>query len=167
MKKWLSILLTIMLLMCACPALAATYSNSLFTVRYDGGRFGMDQFSYLESGNGEWFFILYDGVYSIDCGMERGNRGAGDLMADAQTLSAYAEAVCRATGGTLVESGVYGAQPFVIVAAHRPELGKVYYAETIVGGNAVYFEIYNLAAGTVDAAALSALKGILNGFSAK
>lgn len=168
MRKVIAALLCILLLTGACPALAGTYNGSLFSVQYDGS-FALDQYSYLESGHGTWFFVLYNGTYSIDCGMERVNRGVGQTLAgaDARMISAYAQAVCQATGGHLVESCTVGSQPFVIVSANRPGLGQVYYAETVTGGSAIYFEIYNLAAGVVESGALNALKGILGGFSAK
>lgn len=168
MKRTVAALLSLMLLLCACPALAGTYQGPLFALRYND-QFSIDQYSYLESGQGKWFFILYDGTHSIDCGMERTDRGAGMTLVDADEmlLSAYASAVCQVTGGSLVEVYRAGNQPFAIVTANRPGLGKVYYAETVVQGAAVYFEMYCMASGTVDAAALSVLKGVLNGFSAR
>jgi len=168
MKKVIAALLCMMLLTGGSSALAGTYSGELFNVQYDSS-FALDQYSYLESSNGKWFFVLYNGTFSIDCGMERGNRGMGMTLsgADAQTLDAYAAAVCQATGGSLTEIYTANGQPFAIVSAYRPGLGRVYYAETVTGGAAIYFEIYNLATGSVDAAALSALKSIIGGFSAK
>lgn len=169
MKRMLCALIALLLCVCACPAMAGTYTGPMFSVRYDDMRYGLDQYSYLESGGGKWFFILYDGTYSIDCGMEHGNRGMGGTLqgADESMLMAYADSVCRATGGSLVEIYTHSQQPFVIVATRRPGMGSVYYAETIVGGTAVYLEIYNLGSGQVNGSALLALKDILNGFYAR
>lgn len=169
MKRMLAVLLCLTLCLCACPALAGTYNGPTFSVRYDDVRFGLDQYSYLNSGAGKWFFVLYDGTYSVDCGMEYGDRGMGMTLRDAgeDALWAYADRVCQATGGSLMEIYTQGQQPFVIVSVQRPDVGGVYYAETVVGGAAVYLEIYNLSSGTVNSAAMSALKGILNGFSAR
>ena len=168
MRKVIAALLCMLLLTGACPALAGTYNGSLFRVQYDSS-FALDQYSYLESGHGTWFFVLYNSRYSIDCGMEQVNRGVGQTLAgaDAQTVAAYAQAVCQAAGGQLVETVMAGTQPFVIVSANRPGLGQVYYAETVLGGAAIYFEIYNLTTGSVGVNELNALKGVLNGFAAK
>ena len=172
MKKRVAAL-CLALLMCAQAAFAASYTakvdgGALFTLRYDDDSYQLDQYSYLSSGgSGTWFFILYDAERSIDCGMEHTDRGVGTTLrgADQQSLASYAEAVCQATGGTLVETYVVGGQPFVIVSARHPGTGLVYYAETVVGGNAVYFEVYNLRTGEAGDACLAALKVVLSGFT--
>ena len=173
MKKRVAALLCAVLLLWAASACAASYTakvdgSALFTLRYDDKNYQLDQYSYLGSSiNGTWFFILYDDERSIDCGMEYTDRGAGMTLrgADQAALSAYADAVCLATGGSVVETYHVGGQPFVIVSARHPGTGNVYYAETIVGGSAVYFEVYNLRTGEADTGCLSALKDVLNGFT--
>lgn len=172
MKKRVAAL-CLALLLWACTGFAASYTakvdgGALFTLRYDDNSYQLDQYSYLNSSvGGTWFFILYDAERSIDCGMEHTDRGAGMTLrgADHATVSSYADAVCRATGGTLVEIYNEGSQPFVIVSARQPGAGLVYYAETIVGGNAVYFEVYNLRTGEAGSACLTALKEVLSGFT--
>lgn len=172
MKKRVAAL-CLALMLFVLPAFAASYTakvdgGALFTLRYDDKSYQLDQYSYLSSSlNGTWFFILYDAERSIDCGMEYTDRGAGLTLrgADQATMAAYANAVCQATGGTLVETYMAGNQPFVIISARHPGTGLVYYAETIVGGNAVYFEVYNLRTGEAGNACLTALKDILTGFT--
>ncbi len=172
MKKRVAAL-CLALMLWACAACAASYTakvdgGALFTLRYDDKSYQLDQYSYLNSSvNGTWFFILYDAQRSIDCGMEYTDRGAGMTLknADPMALASYADAVCQAAGGTLVETYTVGNQPFVIVSARHPGTGLVYYAETIVGGNAVYFEVYNLRTGEAGDACLTALKDILTGFT--
>lgn len=170
MKKRVALLLAAVLMLCAFSAQAASYTakvggSALFSVRYDD-QYALDQYSYLGSG-GIWFFILYDGAFSVDCGMEHTDRGAGYSLRGASdaAVQAYAAAIAQASGGTVTEIYRAGSQPFAIVSARRPGTGQVYYAETIVGGNAVYFEIYDMRSGSVDASALSALKKLLDGFT--
>lgn len=173
MKKRVAALLCAVLLLCASGACAASYTakvdgGALFTLRYDEDSYQLDQYSYLGSSiNGTWFFILYDAERSIDCGMEYTDRGVGMTLrgADQGQLSSYAQAVCQATGGSVVETYYAGNQPFVIVAAQHPGTGLVYYAETVVGGNSVYFEVYNLRTGEAGAECLTKLKEVLDGFT--
>lgn len=173
MKKRMLTLLLVCLLSVS-PAFAASYTakvngGALFTLHYDEQVYALDQYSYLNSVfNGTWFFILYNGQHSVDCGLEYTDRGCGMTLRGASqgTLNAYADAVCSAARGTLVEIYTAGSQPFVIVSASRPGMGQVYYAETLIGGNAVYFEIYDMSSGRADAHCLDALKQVLSGFSA-
>lgn len=169
MKKWVAALLCVMLL-CTSSALAGSYTakdgGALFTLRYDDDRYALDQYSYLNSSmNGNWFFVLYDEKHSIDCGLEYTDRGMGMTLRGAADLNGYAQAVCQATGGKTVETYYAGNQPFVIVSARHPGVGEVYYAETIVAGSAVYFEIYDLSTGRADISCLEALKTVLDGFT--
>lgn len=167
MKKWMAALLCILLLF-SSSALAGSYTakdgGALFTLMYEDGHYALDQYSYLGSSiNGTWFFVLYDAQHSIDCGMENTDRGMGKTVRGTASISDYEKAVCDATGGKLVETYYVGTQPFVIVTTRRPGMGQVYYAETVVGGKAVYFEIYDLVSGA-GSDCLAALKGVLDGF---
>lgn len=173
MKKRMLVLLLVCL-MSISPAFAASYTakvngGALFTLHYDEQLYALDQYSYLNSVfNGTWFFILYNGQHSVDCGLEYTDRGAGMTLrgASQSALNAYANAVCDAAKGTLVEIYSAGSQPFVIVSTTRPGMGQVYYAETLIGGNTVYFEIYDMSSGWADDNCLEALKQVLGGFSA-
>ena len=168
MKRWIAALLCV-LLMWSPAALAGSYTakdgGALFTLRYDDKRYALDQYSYLNSStSGNWFFILYDAQHSIDCGLEYTDRGMGASIRGAASLDLYQQAVCDATGGRAVEVYYAGTQPFVIVSARHPGVGQVYYAETILGGNAIYFEMYNLSTGVADESCLQELKAVLDGF---
>ena len=171
-KRILALLLVCML--GAAPAFAASYTakvkgGALFTLQYDDRAYALDQYSYLNSVfNGTWFFILYNGQHSVDCGLEHTDRGFGTTLRGASqtVLDEYTSAVCAAANGTAVEIYWVGKQPFVIVSANHPGIGQVYYAETVIGGNAVYFEVYNMSTGAADESGLAALKEVLSGFSA-
>lgn len=168
MKRWFAALMCVMMLL-SSTALAGSYTakdgGALFTLRYDDSKYALDQYSYLNSSvNGNWFFILYDARHSIDCGLEYTDRGVGMTLRGAD-LNAYAQAVCSATGGQAIETYYAGSQPFVIVSARHPGVGEVYYAETIIAGSAVYFEIYDLSTGVADDSCLQALKSVLDGFT--
>ena len=160
MRKRIAALICVMLL-CMSSAFAGSYTakdgGALFTLRYDEKQFALDQYSYLGSSmNGTWFFILYDAQYTIDCGAEYTDRGG---MTDG-----YAQAVCQAVDGKMVEMYEAGGREFVIVSAQRQDVGQVYYAETVVGGRAVYFEIYDMRTGVAGEACLQTLKTVLDGF---
>ncbi|MBQ1946032.1 MAG: hypothetical protein II343_03790 [Clostridia bacterium] len=160
MKKRIAALVCALMLCMSCASagsFTAKDGGALFTLRYDDTIYQLDQYSYLSSAvNGTWFCILYSAQYTIDCGAEYTDRGG---MTDG-----YAQAVCAAVDGNLVEVYNAGVQSFVIVSAQRQGIGEVYYAETIVGGRAVYFEIYDLRTGIADANCLTALKNVLTGF---
>jgi len=156
------------LMMCMSCASAGSFTakdgGALFTLQYDDAVYQLDRYSYLGSVmNGTWFGILYSAQYTIDCGAEYTDRGVGMTLRGASTDS-YMQAVCSALGGQAAEVFNAGGQPFIIVSAMRPGIGEVYYAETIIGGCAVYFEIYDLRTGVADVNCLTALKNVLTGF---
>ena len=159
MKKRIAAAICTAMLLAAPMAHAASYTakdgGALFTLRYDEQKYALDQYSYLNTSlNGTWFFMLYDAQHSVDCGMEYGDRGTASLQE-------YAQAVCAATGGTLLEIYQTAKQSFVIVHCQRPE-GSSYYAETIIGGNIVYFEMFDMSSGQTHASCLADFKAILD-----
>lgn len=162
MKRLLALTLTLVLICasaCAASFTARSSGKSYFTFNYDASRFSLDSESYLY-GNApgrSWFFMLYDGKYTIDCGMD----DYAELYGVGSNSAQLSNFLCSVYGASVVEHYTAARQEFVILSR-----GSSYLAATFLHNRVVYFEVFNMLSGSVDSAALSALKSALSGFSA-
>ena len=175
MKKFIALLLCVLMCAASCSALAVEYNaNNIFTITYDENTYAIDNSSYLEENTSEyiWMFMLYneqaDAV--VDVAMEALPEFAGLSLfsATAEERNAYVEATLDIFSDaniklldTITVSDLQ--LPFYIYSL-EDENGAYLTAETLVNGWAINFSTYHMATSDADSALLNVLEEIVTTF---
>lgn len=175
MKKFLALLLCVLMCAASCSALAVEYNaNNIFTVTYDENTYAIDNSSYLEENTSEyiWLFMLYnEGADAVvDVAMEALPEFAGLSLfsATAEERNGYVEAtldIFSDAGIKLLDTiTVSDLQiPFYIYSL-EDENGAYITAETVVNGWAINFSTYHMATSEADDALLNVLEEVVTTF---
>lgn len=158
--KRLVTLICVLLLLPAC-ALGGSYTASfggqpLFTFSCDSSRYRMDSESYLAGNSAErcWFFMLYDGSSTIECGLDSYAELKGLGSGNTAQLGNF---LCSAYGGTLLETCSINGQSYVVISRSNSLM-----AAALMHGYVVYFEIFDMLSGRIGSDALTTLKDALS-----
>ncbi|MBE5793067.1 MAG: hypothetical protein E7323_00095 [Clostridiales bacterium] len=175
MKRFLALLLCVLMCAACCSALAVEYNaNNIFTITYDENAYAIDNSTYLEENTNEyiWMFMLYNEASDavVDVAMEALPEFA-DLSlfsATAEERNSYVDATLEIFADaniklldTITVSDIQ--IPFYIYAL-EDENGAYLTAETVVNGWAINFSTYHMATSDADDALLNVLEEIVKTF---
>lgn len=176
MKKTFLAALVLLLCSLCLPALAVEYNaGGIYTIRYDENTYRIDDTAYLNENTDEysWLFMLYNQQEDIfiDAAMELIPEFEGTTLfsADAQTLSDYLAATLDAFADQdiqhLVTITAGGRQIPFYVYSMTDEDGSFLYAETVVNGCSIYFNVNHPNSSQLSDALLPALEELLITFA--
>ena len=175
MKKFLALLMCVLMCAASCSALAVEYNaNNIFTISYDENIYALDNATYLEENTNEyiWMFMLYNEATDtvVDVAMEALPEFAelSLFSATAEERKGYVEATLDIFSDadiklldTITVSDLQ--IPFYLYSL-EDENGAYLTAETVVSGWAINFSAYHMATSGADDALLNVLEDVVKTF---
>ena len=175
MKKFLALLLCVLMCTASFTALAAEYkAGNIFTITYDENAYVIDNSTYLEENTSDyiWLFMLYNEANDtvVDVAMEALPEFAelSLLSATAEERNGYVEATLDIFSDasiklldTITVSDM--SIPFYIYSL-EDENGAYLTAETVVNGWAINFSAYHMESAEADIALLNVLAEVVKTF---